>query len=187
MSATINAFATQDASGKIDRGWRAYGCKRCGGVIIVGGVYPSGQNPTQASPQEIYPRSEEVDASVPSPARDYLTQAFLSISAPAGSVMLSASAVDAMLKAKGYAKGKLYDRIEKAAADHLITAEMATWAHDVRLDANDQRHADVGAGLPTADDARRCIEFAGALASFLFVLPARVERGRKAAEGASSA
>jgi len=71
----------------------------------------------------------------------------------------------------------LYSRIEKAATDHLITAEMATWAHDVRLDANDQRHADEDASLPSQSDAQRAIDFAKALGMFLFVLPARVKRG----------
>ena len=51
--------------------------------------------------------------------------------------MLAASAVDSMLKEKGYKDGSLYKRIEQAAGDHLITAEMASWAHEVRLDAND--------------------------------------------------
>jgi hypothetical protein len=33
--------------------------------------------------------------------------------------------------------------------------------------------------LPTPEDAVKVIEFATALGQFLFVLPARVERGRK--------
>jgi len=94
--------------------------------------------------------------------------------------MLSASAVDAMLKIKGYTEGSLYLRIEKAVEDHLITNEMATWAHEVRLDANDQRHADQAATLPTQQDATRVIEFASALAEFLFVLPSRIQRGLQA-------
>jgi len=97
--------------------------------------------------------------------------------------MLSASSVDAMLKEKGYSEGSLYTRINKAVEKHLITPEMAQWAHDIRLDANNQRHADENACLPTEDDARRCVEFATALAQFLFVLPARVQRGLADAEG----
>ena len=95
--------------------------------------------------------------------------------------MLAASSLDSMLKAKGYTDGSLYTRIDKAAADHIITEEMAAWAHEVRLDANDQRHADDSADLPKPNDANKAIEFAQALAEFLFVLPARVARGRKTA------
>lgn len=91
--------------------------------------------------------------------------------------MLTASAVDSMLKSKGYTEGSLYSRIDKAASDHVITEEMSKWAHAVRLDANDQRHADDSASLPTEADARRSIDFASALALFLFTLPARVAKG----------
>ena len=93
--------------------------------------------------------------------------------------MLTASAVDAMLKDKGLKEGSLNARINSAAQSHLITAEMAAWAHEIRLDANDQRHADEEADLPDAANASKAIDFANALAQFLYVLPARVERGRK--------
>lgn len=96
--------------------------------------------------------------------------------------MLAASAVDAMLKAKDYRQGSLYARIDKAAGDHLITKEMAGWAHEVRLDANEQRHADEEVPLPTGEDARRSLDFAMALGQFMFVLPARVERGLEEAK-----
>lgn len=76
----------------------------------------------------------------------------------------------------------MYERIEKAAADHLITSDMALWAHEVRLDANDQRHADEDVDLPNEDDAKRVIDFASALAQFLFVLPAKVSRGLEKAK-----
>ena len=94
--------------------------------------------------------------------------------------MLAASSIDAMLKAKGYKDESLNTRIDRAAADHVITSEMAAWAHEIRLDANDQRHADENAPLPNADYAKRILEFAQALAQFMFVLPERVKRGRKA-------
>lgn len=91
--------------------------------------------------------------------------------------MLTASAVDSMLKEKGLKDGSLYKRIGEAADAHLITEEMAKWAHEVRLEANDQRHADENAALPNEANAERVIEFAFALAQFLFVLPARVAAG----------
>ncbi|HKU19311.1 MAG TPA: DUF4145 domain-containing protein, partial [Candidatus Saccharimonadales bacterium] len=88
-------------------------------------------------------------------------------------------AIDAMLKDKGFKDGSLNSRIDAAAKSHLITQEMAAWAHDIRLEANDQRHADETASLPSSADAAKVIEFANALAQFLYVLPARVEKGRK--------
>ncbi len=54
---------------------------------------------------------------------------------------------------------------------------MAEWAHEVRLDANDQRHADDEADLPDENDAQKTIDFTMALAQFLFVMPSRVQSG----------
>jgi hypothetical protein len=56
---------------------------------------------------------------------------------------------------------------------------MAAWAHEIRLDANDQRHADEAAPMATQEDADKVIQFAEALGQFLYVLPALVTRGRK--------
>ena len=131
----------------------------------------------QADMIECLPLVTTISEHVPDRAREYLKQAQESLGQPVGSVMLSASAVDAMLKAKDLKEGNLYSRIDKAANDHLITEDMAKWAHQVRLDANDQRHADESAPLPTPQDAKLCLDFAMALAEILFVLPARVTRG----------
>lgn len=130
---------------------------------------------------EMYPSAREVADDLPDRTREYLTQAIESTHAPAGSIMLSASAVDSMLKAKGLKDGSLYSRIDKAAMDHIITAEMALWAHDIRLDANNQRHSDESADLPSEKDALRAIDFVQALGNFLFVFPAIVARGRSGA------
>ena len=135
----------------------------------------------------IFPEPSLVDPALPELARDYLQQAIDSLHAPAGSVMLCASAVDAMLKAEGYKKGSLNQRIDKAAEDHLITRDMAKWAHEIRLDANDPRHADEVNPLPTDDDAKRSVQFTRALGEFLFVLPSRVKRGLELSDDALDA
>ncbi len=129
--------------------------------------------------EEMYPEQRTVSEVIPSRAQTYLTEAIESIHSPAGAIMLTASAVDAMLKAKGHKDGSLNSRIDQAAVAKMITDEMAAWAHEVRLDANDQRHADEAMPLPTQEDAKRTLEFALALAEFIFVLPERVRRGRK--------
>lgn len=132
---------------------------------------------------QYFPSIGEADEAIPERARTYLSQALDSLSAPSGAVMLAASSVDAMLKAKDLKTGSLYSRIDEAVTTNLITPEMAQWAHDVRLDANDERHADENALLPSLDDARRAVDFATALGQFMFVLPARVKRGIAAATG----
>ena len=170
----MNRFSTtqtKNHANKNTRFWSFYKCNNCGGVVMAAG----GQDGSKAS--EIYPKPRGVDDAIPERARVYLKQAIDCIHAPSGAVMLAASAVDAMLKEKNYKDGSLYKRIEKAVEDHLITPEMATWAHEVRLDANDQRHSDDKATLPLEKDAQRVIDFTSALAQFLFVLPQMVQRG----------
>ncbi|MFZ5524489.1 MAG: DUF4145 domain-containing protein [Pseudomonadota bacterium] len=156
------------------RFWSMYLCKSCGGVVLTVSPIDEAHDITC-----IWPTPQAVAEEVPARAREFLSQAIASLYAPAGAVMLTASAVDAMLKDKGHKDGSLNSRIGAAAKAHLITAEMAAWAHEIRLDANDQRHADEAASLPSEADAAKAIEFANALAQFLYVLPARVERGRK--------
>ncbi len=164
---------TNNHAGNLRRIWAIYACGTCGAIVSAW---------AQAHGQEVrdyFPKSLSVDDDIPERPKTFLKQAHESIHAPAGAVMLAASAVDAMLKLRGYTDGTLYTRIEKAAKDGVLTTEMAPWAHAVRLDANDQRHADQAANLPTTEDAVRVLEFAVALGEYLFVLPKRIERGMK--------
>ncbi len=169
----IHVAETKNYAGGNYRIWVVYACGRCGGLVL-GSSHAHGGNV-----REIYPASMEIQEEIPDRPRAYLQQAHDSLHAPAGAVMLAASAVDSMLKAKGYPDGSLYARIEKAVAANVITEDMGKWAHVVRLDANDQRHADDAADLPTEADARRVLDFARTLAEVMFVLPSRVERGLK--------
>ena len=162
---------TSDHAGFCERAWVMYACGRCGGVVTAWSYKGN------SFVEEIFPKPLSVEEAIPDRAKEYLQQAIGSISTPAGSVMLAASSVDAMLKYKGLTNGSLYARINQAVQDGMITSEMADWAHEVRLEANGQRHADTDSVLPSSDDARKLIDFVQALGMFLFVLPARVEQG----------
>ena len=127
---------------------------------------------------ECYPGApDEPSDAIPARPREYLRQARDFLGQPTGSVTLSASAVDALLKEKGLKEGRLYERIHDAVAQHLISEDMAQWAHRVSLDANDPRYAGERASMPTTEHAQRCLRFALTLADILFVLPGRVTRG----------
>ena len=166
---------SNDFGNRSPRHWFLYCCSSCGGMVLT--VSAAVQN---AEITSMWPTAYSASDALPGRVREFLTQAVNSLHAPAGAVMLTASAVDAMLKDKGFKDGSLKARIDEAATAHLITAEMAAWGHEIRLDANDQRHADETVELPNAEDATKAIEFAKALAQFLYVLPARVQRGRGA-------
>ncbi|MBP1638959.1 MAG: hypothetical protein H6Q17_542 [Bacteroidetes bacterium] len=164
-------FATTDANDQNERIWCNYVCSNCGGVTLAS-KYRSSDIAL-----EIFPQPQIVEDCIPEKAKQFLQQAIETIHAPAGSIMLAASAIDAMLQEKGFGKGSLYTKIQDAATDHLITEGMAQWAHQIRLEANDQRHADADAALPNEEDAKRIVEFAQALAEFIYVLPNKVNQG----------
>lgn len=174
-------FETNSHSGQHWRLWCMYGCATCGGVVLAASPQSKKNDGHVAEITEIHPSPRRIADEIPARAREFLAQCLASLHAPAGAVMLAASAVDAMLKAKGLVDGVLDTRIKKAAEKHVITKEMSEWANEIRLDANDQRHADEEAALPNEADGAKALEFAMALAEYLFVLPARVSRGRKVA------
>lgn len=177
IHATSHIFQTSDHQDDNPRFWGCYACSTCGGVVLAEANEESDGRYYYNTIVNVLPPPRVVPKEIPELPSHYLQEAINSMSAPTASLVVCASAVDAMLKEKGYSSGSLFSRIDKAATDHVITADMAKWAHHVRLEANDQRHADRGAVRPTREDAERCLEFALALADFLFVLPARVTRG----------
>ncbi|MFA5850961.1 MAG: DUF4145 domain-containing protein [Bacteroidales bacterium] len=167
-------FPTNSDNGYNPRQWRIYRCLRCGGVVTAA------CNKGSRQVIELYPSVKTVNDVLPHKVKTYLQQAIDSVFAPSGAVMLCASSVDSMLKENGLINGSLYSRIKLAQEQGLLTEAMATWAHQVRLDANDQRHSDTEAILPTVQDAKQAIEFTQTLAEFLFVLPSKVTRGIEA-------
>jgi hypothetical protein len=125
---------------------------------------------------------ETVAEELPERAKRFLQQATESRHAPDGALMLAASSIDAMLKEKGYVKEGLYTRIEQAFSEGLLTAEMRDWAHEIRLSANEPRHADDKFEGASSNDADQVIQFAKALDQYLFELPAKVQKCKQAAE-----
>jgi hypothetical protein len=156
------------------RRWGVYECLTCGGLVIAAA--------RAADPAhviiECYPVAlNDPPETIPPRPREYLRQARDLLTQPTGSVTLSASAVDAMLKEKGLKEGRLYERIHDAVKQRLISDDMAQWAHQVGLDPNDPRYVDERAAMPSIEDAQRCLSFALTLADILFVLPSRVTQG----------
>ena len=155
--------------------WAAYLCQSCGGISVARGEYNSTSSAAKVT--AIYPELPTVNEDLPPSAKRYLEQALESVHSPDGAAMLAGSAVDAMLKDKGYTKGWLSTRIQQAAQDGVITEGMKNWADHIRLESNNPRHADADRPHLTEDEARQSIEFAFALGQFMFVLPTRVEQG----------
>jgi Domain of unknown function (DUF4145) len=130
---------------------------------------------------EFFPAAKAAHEDLPQTARIFLQQAYETLHAPDAAAVMAGSAVDAMLKERGYETDTLYQRIDKALADNLLTKGMADWAHEVRLGSNRPRHADKDKPNVSPAEAAQSVEFAEALGNFLFVLTARIDRGLKAA------
>ncbi|MCP4320024.1 MAG: DUF4145 domain-containing protein [Hyphomicrobiales bacterium] len=101
---------------------------------------------------------------------------------PDASVVMSASAIDAMLKDRGLVEGSLYERIEKAVSAGILTQGIADWAHLVRLDSNKPRHADKDDPHMAPEEAQRAFDYAKAIAEILYVLPSKMPSPQNAAE-----
>jgi hypothetical protein len=157
---------------KFDGAWSVYICSKCRRVILACA-------PGYEEIQDILPRQMVLPRDIPDRARRALSEAIkITGTAPSASIISCARAVEFMLDAKGIGVGtskKLYAKIEEAAVQQIIIPDVKTWAHEIRLAANDERHPDLDDATP--DDAQQCVEFALALAQNLFVLPARIRRG----------
>jgi hypothetical protein len=92
-------------------------CSACGGAVITKSLILT----STCNVVDIYLSLNIASYSITEKDRNYLNQAYESVGTPDGVVMLASSAVDAMLKDKGYVKGSLYQRIEDNGDDHLIT------------------------------------------------------------------
>src|SRR5437899_947056 len=98
--------------------WGTFGCTSCGQLVLA-----SGAENAQGSGVlvvAIFPGTLEASDELPNTARTYLQQALETLHAPDAAAVMAGSAVDAMLKAKGYTDGSLYARIDKAVTDHVL-------------------------------------------------------------------
>lgn len=175
-------FVPRHTAGQTSR-WGAYGCTSCGNVVAAKGM--PGANAENTEVIDTFPKPKEAHTDIPAIPRKYLQQAYETLHAPDAAAVMAGSAVDAMLKELQYVEGSLYDRIDAAVKDHILTKGMGRWAHSVRLGSNRPRHADKDKPHLSQEETKNSVYFAEALANFLFVLRARVERGIEEAKGAA--
>ena len=158
--------------------WALYKCNSCGC-----GVLARGNDKNDGRIEKIYPSMRSPASELPEKAKTYLQQAYDTLAAPDAAAVMAGSAVDAMLKDKGLEKGTLYERIDQAVQQQLLTKAMGDWAHWVRLGSNRPRHVDKDKPHVSAKEAAQSVEFAEALGHFLYVLTSRIEKGIDAAKG----
>jgi hypothetical protein len=100
--------------------------------------------------------------------------------APVACVSAAVRAVEAMLAEKGYSDRKmgLMGRIQKAVSDGLLPGVMEHWALEVREIGTGTHTDQKPAPLPDAEEAEAYLSYANLLASYLFTLPAVIEKNR---------
>lgn len=156
--------------------WSLYQCTACGSLVTIRsrvGVNP--RRPHEFVTEAEFPSQKSISFNLPEAARNYLTQALNALGEAAdGAVMLASSAIDAMLKDRGYSGDpSLHNRINAAVKDGILTKDMGEWAHHVRHASNFPRHADKARPHATKKEAEIIVDFAEALGEFLYVLPAK--------------
>ncbi len=157
------------------RRWAVFTTTCCAGLLLA--VGPKGNGAANAPIETLYPNVRIAAAEIPDTARRYLQQAMETLHAPDAAAVMAGSAVDAMLKHFKLSEGSVYNRIDEAVSQHILTASMGEWAHEVRLGSNRPRHSDAERPHVSPQQAQQSVEFVEALAHFLFVLSSRVTRG----------
>jgi hypothetical protein len=142
----------------------------CAGGLVVESKYVS----TSAHDLYMAPSAWEPSEAAPEKVRRFLRQAYETIGSPDASIVMSAAAVDAILKDKGLEEGTLYSRISKAVETGLLTEAMSRWAHLVRLGANGSRHADLDSSPPSVSDAKKLLKFVEGLVEVIYAIPAMI-------------
>lgn len=174
------------------RGWNMlFVCNVCGGPVAARGADGrSGRSPGDAAGDvkaefPVFdtwpkPRPHVVPAHLP----DAVAKAFLQAEESVGSAKKteSTAAMDrralelaTKLIAPEHAALSLFHRIERLAADHLITPALRDWAHSLRTIGNESLHDIEGV---THDEARQTHEVTRFVLTYLFTLPKQVELSR---------
>lgn len=165
----------QDFGIRGNRQWAVYCTTCCGGLLLAEGR--KGMTVPNGPIETLYPSAPSAAPEIPDPARRYLQQALETLHAPDAAAVMAGSAVDAMLKHFNLIEGSVYHRIDEAVRQHILTAAMGDWAHEVRLGSNRPRHADRENPHISPQQAQQSVEFAEALGHFLFVLSSRINKG----------
>lgn len=167
----LNIIDTVNYRNENRRFWSPYKCETCGGVTLAHNNV--GEN---REIDDFIPHITEAPIELPEDARRFLNEA-LDTPGLSAAILVANSSVDEMLKDKGFKKGDLKSRIKEAAENGAITADMEKWSHLVRLSSNLERHPKDKTKPPDTDDRKDMIDFALAMAHYLYVMPAMVKKG----------
>lgn len=139
--------------------------------------YPS--HPGEAQITEFFPPAKQ--ASIPGHLPDnvaaYFSEAVANVkTGPNAAGAMFRKSIDVALKhIDPDAKGNLVKRIDKAANSGKLTADLAEWAHHVRLEGNDAAHDE---DPFTPEEADELHKFTDLMMRYLFTLPGMLQARR---------
>ena len=149
-------------------------CGRCGRGVVMTFV----NDGRKSSSVRIAPSPPEPPEHLPENIRKIFQQGMNNVSEnfdAAGAMFRKA--LDVALKNKfPEIKGKLYQRIQKAAQNHKLTPELALWADQVRVEGNEASH---GEQPFTERDAQSLFDFTRLVLVYLFSLPGMLAEAQK--------
>jgi len=119
-----------DHAGINSMNWACYKCAKCGRLTLA-----YRRDVDLPKVYSTIPAFKSVDKEIPERARNDLQQAIGSMHAPSGAIMLCASSVDWMLKDHSYRDGSLYDRIDQAVENGLLTEGCSTSAKVAKVES----------------------------------------------------
>lgn len=166
-------------------------CNSCFGPVVVTAIGRVEIDPSKLPGEitaldsckvvRIFPEQEKTDipANLPDPvAKAFKEGCDILKQAPTSAIQTFRRTLEIALKEKSpeIEAWKLEKRIDKMAAEHLITPEIKEWAHQLRLDGNEASHG----GDESVETATQLRELTKFILLYIYSIPKQVEITRSA-------
>lgn len=156
-----------------DTVWEMLQCQVCANVTFV----IRGTHSGAAYAQFPTPRGQRsLHEACPPHVGKYYLQALAAIDTRSwdGAVLLSRSALQAIMKQQQAGGGTLQKQIDDLLSRGLIVQSLRDWAHHIRVIGNEAAHADEEEEI-TEQDAREVTQLVGHVIQYLYVVPAQIQ------------
>lgn len=160
--------------------WQACArCNRCSGFVVLefeegpdeddSPISPSGWNPTEFHIEKMHPASDaEIPLYLPEDVKRFYSQGVDNAPTnPDAAGIMFRKTLEAVLRDKcATATGGLFKRIDHAAEVGILTADLARYAHTIRLEGNEAAH-----GTYDKADAQRLHSLVKLVLQYVYTLP----------------
>jgi hypothetical protein len=170
--------------------WDVYKCVECGNLTFVAWrrVFEGFQNRYDFDSAPFKRGDIAAPKELPAMVATAYVEACKNIKSEAwnSAAAMARRAVQAATRERGAQGGSLYEEIKYLGAQGLLTKDLMDWAHEVRGIGNAGAHPDEIGGDVTEADARDAVNFAIYFLTYVYTVPAEIERARAAKAGKKS-